>query len=120
MENEILQQILAELQDVKESQRDLKESQAVMERSLKEVRSDQQMLALHFDKMDRQQAVMESELDTIRHSVVVIENVHGKKIDAIFDGMAGIQERFDRQDRLEQRVENHGERIFALEQVVHG
>ncbi|MCL2488085.1 MAG: hypothetical protein FWE80_05310 [Oscillospiraceae bacterium] len=61
---------------------------------------------------------LKRELEHVRHSVVVIENVHGEKIDALLDGMAGIRERFDRQDKLELHVREHDERIFALEQVV--
>ena len=70
------------------------------------------------DNLESEVGELKSDMGSLRHSVMVIENEHGHALKALLAGMAGIQERFDRQDRIEQRIENHDERIFALEQVV--
>ena len=66
-----------------------------------------------------EQADIKYELETVRHSVTVMENDHGNAIKALFDVVKNTQERFDRQDHLELLVDNHGSRIFALEQAVN-
>ena len=113
MEDKILQQILTELKNVREIQSVMAQGQANLERNIDTLKSDVNALKSDVD-------VLKYDVEQIHHSVTVIENVHGNKIDAFLDGMKGIQERFDRQDRLERRVEQHDERIFALEQVVSG
>ncbi len=52
---------------------------------------------------------IEGELKSLKHVVTKIENDHGKKLDALFDGYKQIN---DRLDRIETEVSKHEEVIL--------
>lgn len=122
MDNEILQEILGELKNIKESQ-------AVLERDMK----DMKFMALDLDKVDRHlavveqgqsklergqaelkddisglkagQAKLEDDVTLVRGSVVVIENEHGKKLESLWDGHISIQETLGDHSVVLKRIE---------------
>lgn len=111
MENEILQQILAELKNVKESQ-------AVLERDVKDVKSGQQLSTITLNKFDRNLAVIEQgqtrlegdlnatkaailpRLDSLSDDVAKIavtqENVVLPKLELLFEGHATLESQIKR------------------------
>lgn len=74
------------------------------------------------DTLESGQEVIEGELQEIKRRVVkteiVQENIISKRLDSIWEAVSGVQEKFDKLDRVEAVQEEHGHRIFALEQVV--
>ena len=61
MENEILQQILGELKEMKGEIKDIKESQAVVEQSVSDIGHKQNVFASMLRQTDRNLAVLQSE-----------------------------------------------------------
>lgn len=49
-------------------------------------------------------ALMEEDVATLKRSVIIIENDHGKKLDALFDGQ---QMNSEKLDRIEKEVTRH-------------
>ncbi|MDR1891583.1 MAG: hemolysin XhlA family protein [Oscillospiraceae bacterium] len=70
------------------------------------------------DKMDKRLSKVEEDVSFVRGQLVIIENVHLKKLNFISEGISGWQERNRQIDKHESKLENHGNRIWALEQVV--
>ena len=70
------------------------------------------------DTMQADIAELKYGVDHVRGSVVVIENEHGRKINSIYEGYMDTQRKTDRIQPLEETVEDHDARIWALEQVV--
>ncbi len=73
------------------------------------------------DKLELEQSEMASVIKRIDRSVILIENEHGKKIGALFDGY---QASLDRDKAIEPRVtllerttERHGLEILTLKQA---
>ena len=66
-------------------------------------------------KLEQGQAKLAQEVVKIG---IVQENITNKTLKLIQEGMAGVNEKFHRLDNLEAKQENHGHRIFALEQVL--
>ena len=61
-----------------------------------------------FDKLEHRATKIEIE----------IENVISQKLDLVIEILQGINERLDRYDKTEIKVEDHEKRIWALEQAV--
>jgi len=70
------------------------------------------------DKVDTRLEVLENNVNTISERTIKIELVHGKKLDGLYESVVGTGEKFARLDTLENKVEDYGHRIWALEQVV--
>jgi len=114
----------------------LQQGQAVLERDLKEIRSDQQVLAINLSKLDRNQAVMQSDLnalktgqnnlretvDNVKLSQQRVELEQFPKIAAALDGWKGNVEKAgehnERITYLEKKTDIHDTRLFSLEQAV--
>ena len=58
---------------------------------------------------------LEEDVTSIRGSVIVIENEHGQMIQALYDAVLGNIGKLSKLEPLELKVENHEDRIFALE-----
>ena len=63
-------------------------------------------------------ASLQDDISFVRGTVTVLEHDHGQKLNAIWNGLQGFEESSKRIRRLEDKAEDHGDRIFALEQVV--
>jgi len=61
---------------------------------------------------------IENDVKTISERTIKIELVHGKKLDGLYESVVGNGEKFARLDIVENKVEDYGHRIWALEQVV--
>ena len=109
--DEVLQQILTELKDIKESQaaleQSVKESQAVVEREVREVKASQEWTQLKLVVMDRREAVLEKgqieinkrldsleerlgnlqkDVTILRGGMAVIEDDHGRLLQGLVEG----------------------------------
>ena len=126
MEQEILQQILSELKDIKESQ-------AVLEREVKDVKFYQTTVREGIDRLDRQQAVLEKgqaatnrRLDNlekgqeaIKTSQLIVEHEWFPKMQGALDAYAAQFDKYMAHEKrltvVENAVEDHGDRLFKLE-----
>ena len=70
------------------------------------------------DNMQADIADLKQNVDTISERTIKIELVHGKKLDGLYESVVGTGEKFARLDIVENKVEDYGHRIWALEQVV--
>ena len=61
------------------------------------------------DSMQGEMQGMQDEIKEIKNRVIVIEQEHGKKLDALFDGY---KQNSDKLDRIEEEVSKHEEIIL--------
>lgn len=131
-----LGQMRGELGQMRGELKNLKTSQAVMERETKDVKSYQQMLTVAQDKLGRGQAVIEqgqsailTRIDAleegqqvIRDSQLKVELEQFPRIAAALDGFANSEKKNEEQDQrisaIARDVDKHDTRIWTLEQRV--
>lgn len=58
---------------------------------------------------------VEEKLETVRNSQMKVELEQFPRIAAALEGVSGVNEKFHRLDKLEDKQEDHGNRILALE-----
>ena len=72
--------------------------------------------------IQEENASIKADISKLEQQVVKIgivqENITNKTLKLIQEGMTGVNEKFHRLDNLEDKQEDHGHRIFALEQVL--
>ncbi len=92
-----------------------------MQGDIKTMQGDIKTINNRLDKIELEQSEMASAIRRIDRSVILIENEHGKKIGALFDGY---QASLDRDKAIEPRVtllerttERHGLEILTLKQA---
>ena len=68
-------------------------------------------VAQRVDDIEHSHKAIRADIATLNHEII-------PKVNAMYDGITGINEKFDRLDRLEEKVERHGDRILALEYVI--
>ena len=67
-------------------------------------------------KLEQGQSKLEQDVAFVRQTVAKIEISHGNQIGIIYDNTKLALEKLDRLEPLEEKVENHDDRIWALEQ----
>jgi len=70
------------------------------------------------DTMQADIADLKEDVRKIDETTVSIEVEHGRKISGLYDSVVGTGEKFTRLDTVENKVDDHGHRIWALEQAV--
>ena len=75
-------------------------------------------LKQNVDTISERTGNIENDVKTISERTIKIELVHGKKLDGLYESVVGNGEKFARLDIVENKVEDYGHRIWALEQVV--
>ena len=97
---------------------DLKQGQSVTNARLDKVDARLDKVDARLDSMQTDITNLKQNVDTISERIIKIELVHGKKLDGLYESVVGTGEKFARLDTLENKVEDYGHRIWALEQVV--
>ena len=102
VENKVLQQILQEM---------------------KTIHQDMSVMNQRFEGLENGQTrsnfkALKSEVESIKDSVWVIENEHGMKINALYDAHMNTAKGIRLVGSLEEKVDDHESRIWALEQAV--
>ena len=77
---------------------------SIVQAEVQPIRDDMEMVKA-------KQNALSADIATLNHEIV-------PKINHMYDAMTGVQEKFDKLDRLELVQEHHDDRIFALEQWV--
>lgn len=76
---------------------------------ISELKTDISGLKTDVSSLKAGQAKLENDIDFISGQVVIMENVHGNKLDALFDGYSLLNEKLDdhtvRLDRIEEKVD---------------
>ena len=85
---------------------------------LESLETGQKAMQAGQEKLSARLDHVEESLERVKISQMRVELEQYPRIDAALDGVAGMQEKFDKLDNLEAKQENHGNRIFALEQVL--
>ena len=70
------------------------------------------------DALEQGQKNLEETLEAVKISQMRFEMVHLPKIQAALDGVVGANEKLHKVEKLDSKVENHDNRILALEQVI--
>ena len=70
------------------------------------------------DTMQADIADLKEDVRKIDETTIRIEVEHGRKISGLYDSVVGTGEKFTRLDTVENKVDDHGHRIWALEQAV--
>jgi len=70
------------------------------------------------DTMQTDIAALKEDVRKIDETTIRIEVEHGRKISGLYDSVVGTGEKFTRLDTVENKVDDHGHRIWALEQAV--
>jgi len=63
-------------------------------------------------------ADLKEDVRKIDETTIRIEVEHGRKISGLYDSVVGTGEKFTHLDTVENKVDDHGHRIWALEQAV--
>lgn len=103
--NELLQEILSEVKSMKGDISSLKDGQAKLEQG-------QAKLELGQSKLEQGQAKLEQSVTQIN---IKLENNIEKKLDLLFEGQQGINEKFKKLDDVAADVEDIKDTINALE-----
>jgi len=96
---------------------DLQAIRDIISEENKEIRESQGALEKGQAQLQKDVDELKQSVDHVRGSVVIIENIHGKKIESIYDGFQDVQRNLIRLSPLEEKIENHDDRIWALEMV---
>ena len=106
---EILNQILAKLEGLEKGQQSLEKGQQVLEKG-------QQEMSKKIDSIEDAQSILAVEVkgiketvNSINNTVVKIENGHGEKLSALFDGW---KQNTEQLDRIEKEVTRQEEVIL--------
>lgn len=85
------------------------------------VREETAPIHERLDKLEANMAT-KAELSDLQQQITRVaifqENTVIKRLDSLADGITGVGQKFARLDRLEDKVEDHSHRIFALESVI--
>lgn len=103
-----LEPIKADLQGVKQDLQGVKQEVQGIKQDLQGVKQDLQKLEQRVDDIEHSHKAIRADIATLNHEIV-------PKVNAMYDGITGINEKFQRLDRLERKQEDHGDRILALE-----
>ena len=113
------------LEPIKADIADLKQGQSVtnvrldkVDARLDNMQADITDLKQNVDTISERIGNIENDVKTISERSIKIELVHGKKLDGLYESVVGTGEKFARLDIVENKVEDYGHRIWALEQVV--
>lgn len=68
-----------------------------------------ELVAAQFGKLTNDMDDVKSEVRSIKDTVINIENDHGKKLDALFDGY---KQNYEKLTHIEEEVSKHGEIIL--------
>jgi uncharacterized protein YlaN (UPF0358 family) len=96
MEEKLLRQILAGMEEIKQGQAEL---------------------TRRMDNSERAQDEMRQDIRRINQSVAVLETDLTFKVNVVYENIVDINERNRKIDRLEKTQEDHHDRIWALEQL---
>lgn len=88
--------------DVALTNEDLQAIAALMDSKLEPISN-------RLEAVEAKQDKLSADIATLNHDIV-------PKVNLLVEGMKGMQEKFSRLDRLEAKQEDHGHRIWALEQ----
>ena len=64
-------------------------------------------------------AKLEAKLEPLHQRIATMESATLKKLDLLTESIGHVNERYAQLDKVEKTVENHGDRIFALEQAAN-
>ncbi len=92
-----------------------------MQGSIVAMQGDIKTINKRLDTLEHEQSEMASAIKRIDRSVIIIENEHGRKLGALFDGYQASLDRDKalepRVTQLERTVEKHGLEILTLKHV---
>lgn len=74
--------------------------------------------ALLDNRLDGALTPIKEDLKRLNETVAKIENVHGYKLGALFDGQIDYQRKAEEIQNIADTVEEHENRLFALEQTI--
>lgn len=125
-DNEIKEMIL----DLKKGQEerdkllvDLKKGQEKLFKGQEELFKGQEKLFKGQEELFKGQEKLSKGLDNLSLSVARIEADHGEKLDILLDVVTGHTEKFNsvnkRVEKCEKRLDNHDDKIYVLNSVVH-
>lgn len=102
--------------EIKEMILDLKKGQEERDKLLVDLKKGQ-------EKLFKGQEKLSKGLDNLSLSVARIEADHGEKLDILLDVVTGHTEKFtsvnERVEKCEKRLDNHDDKIYVLNSVVH-
>jgi chromosome segregation ATPase len=123
LENEILLQIVNKLDKLDQRFDKLEQRFDKLEQRLDKLEQRFDKLEQRVAKLEQGQARLEQELAETRNdvrrlnqSVAVLESDLTFKVNIVYENVVGIINRDKKIDKLENLIENHDDRIFALEQ----
>lgn len=94
------------------------EEQASMKSEITGIKTDVSGLKSDMAGMKSDQASMKSDMASLKSDVANLNHEIAPKINIIYDGVLGLMEKNKVVERIEKQVEEHDDRIFALEQKV--
>lgn len=109
--------------DLKKGQDELFRGQEKLSKGQEELFKGQEELFKGKDELFIGQKQLFEELDKLSLSVARIEVEHGEKLDILLDVVTGHTEKFnsanERVEKCEKRLDNHDDKIYVLNSVVH-
>lgn len=118
-DNEIKEMIL----DLKKGQEERDKLLVDLKKGQEELFKGQEKLFKGQEKLFKGQEKLSKDLDNLSLSVARIEADHGEKLDILLDVVTGHTEKFtsvnERVEKCEKRLDNHDDKIYVLNSVVH-